>query len=94
MVTDPQALATKQDIALLMEQIGKFYLATERWKNELEERLDTKLQKAVNDMKLYFDVVAENMLDDFKRGWNDRFDGHEKRISKLEHGKGLVRNWK
>ena len=73
---DPQAPATKEDIGVLMEQIGKYYLQTERRFEEL---------------KLYFDASVENIRSDLE-GANhdeisvlqDRSHDHELRLRKVE----------
>lgn len=71
---DPQARATKQDITLLMNEIGKLYDANERWKEEL---------------KLHFDTVAENLVADFRGALSDKIDQHETRIVRLERHTGI-----
>jgi len=79
---DPQAAATKRDIAMLMDEIGKLYVANQKWKDEIMN---------------HFDVVAENMHHDLlgahkdKIGvLSDRSEKHEKRIAKLEQHTGLI----
>lgn len=87
MVADPTAPATKQDIALLMEEMGKLYMANAKWKEEILG----ELKASEGRMKLHFDTVAENMLHDFRSGWNDKFTDHEERILRLEQRAGAVR---
>lgn len=88
MVTDPSPPATKLDIELLMKDIGNLYIANERWKNEVLEKMDKRFEahgkKLMKEIKLYFDVTAENMLHDFRGGWNDKFVDHDRRITVLE----------
>lgn len=77
MKNDRQAPATKEDIALLMEQIGKLYDANEQWKDEIKQ---------------YFDIVAENIKYDLLKGaLNDKVAQHEDRIVRLEKHAGLAR---
>lgn len=89
MSDDQQAAATKGDIRMLkddiqmiMEQLGKMYDAQERWKTELKE---------------HFDLVAENIRHDFASANREEIDvlkdghkGHEKRILTLERAAGLA----
>jgi hypothetical protein len=53
MASDASASATKEDIRMLMDELGKLYSANEQWKEELKQ---------------HFDVVAENIKHDFQRG--------------------------
>lgn len=70
MTQDATAPATKEDVRLLMEEIGKLYVANEGWKEEL---------------KRYFDVVAENIRHDAYHGaLADKIARHEDRIVALE----------
>ncbi|OGJ55976.1 hypothetical protein A3D88_01095 [Candidatus Peribacteria bacterium RIFCSPHIGHO2_02_FULL_52_16] len=73
---------TKHDIAMLMDEVGKLYVANQKWKDEIIS---------------HFDVVAENMHHDLlgahkdKIGvLSDRSDKHEKRIAKLEQHTELI----
>lgn len=54
---DNTAPATKEDIGLIMNEIGKLYMANEQWKNDLEESIEKKAEET----KQHFDVVAENL---------------------------------
>lgn len=69
MADQDQSPATKQDIRLLMDEIGKLYQANEKWKEELKQ---------------HFDVVAENLIHDFRGALNDKIQNHENRIVLLE----------
>ena len=57
MTDDKQAPATKQDMAMLMDELGKLYDVNERWKDELKQ---------------HFDVVAENIHHDMLKGARSR----------------------
>lgn len=85
MPTDGSALATKDDIRLLMEEIGKLYAANERWKGELEEQIAVSETR----MKDHFDLVAENIRHDFNGAFGDKIEQHEDRLVRLERHAGL-----
>lgn len=77
MAKDASAPATKEDIRLLMEQVGHFYREwdqrTREWKQEIKD---------------HFDLVTENQLYDFKGIFSDRTEDHERRIKRLERKAG------
>ncbi len=85
MSTDPTAPATKQDIALLMNEIGKLYSANEGWKEDLTEKMEAWKE----EVKEHFDVVAENIKHDFRGAFSDKLAQHEDRIVRLETEAGL-----
>jgi hypothetical protein len=68
-MSDTSALATKNDIKLLMDSMGRIYDANERWKDE---------------MKHHFDVALENTAHDIISAKSDRVANHEDRILRLE----------
>ena len=80
------APATKQDIALLMDSIGKHYDATERWKNEILEHMS----KWKEEMHRHFDVVAEELRHDVLGAFRDHTSTVERRFLRLERHCGLV----
>jgi len=87
------APATKLDIKMLMDEIGRLYDANLKWKEEIIE----KMKKWKFEIERHFDVVAENMHHDLLGANNDEIenlknskDDHEKRIHKLEKHSGLV----
>ena len=97
---DQAAPATKQDIGMLMESMGKLYVATERWKDELvgtmEEKMEIKKEESLQTMKRYFDVAVENIHQEMLHAHReeievlrDRSEDHGKRIQKLESVVGL-----
>lgn len=57
MNTNSQAPATRQDIGILMGQIGKLYDANQRWKEEIIEGFDRRMDQVMQ----HFNVVAENI---------------------------------
>lgn len=79
--------ATKADIGLIMNEIGKLYIANEQWKDEIITYVDNKAEET----KRHFDVVAENLKHDF---WgihndkisvlNDQANDHEERLVTIE----------
>jgi hypothetical protein len=67
---------------------------------DLEKRIDAKLfskidtktmETYVADIKHHFDVVAENMLYDFKGAFKDKLSVHDDRLDRLEVHTGLRR---
>lgn len=87
MAVQDQSPATKQDILMLMDELGKLYQANERWKNEI---LDAD-EKWKEELKQHFDVIAENIRHDLLKGaLNDKIEQHEDRIIRLEQHVGMV----
>lgn len=86
MVTDDQAPATKQDIRLLMEQMGDYYVRTERRISQLEADVKQWKVEIIHE----FHVVAENLHRDFRDAFKDRTEQHEVRITLLEKRTGLI----
>lgn len=93
---DKQSPATKEDVQGIME-----YLARNESKifnvgknlEELEgqvERMEKQMQKDKEEIKHHFDVVAENLVYDFKGALNDKIQNHENRIAHIEEHVGLV----
>ncbi len=83
---DSHAAATKQDIHILTDEIGKLYDKNEQWKQELE----TTIIESEGRTKLHFDVVAENLHRDFLGAHKDRIENHEDRIRRLERRAGIA----
>jgi predicted nucleic acid-binding Zn-ribbon protein len=84
---DDSAPATKNDIAMLMDEIGKLYDANEKWKDEILEANE----KWKDELKKHFDVIAENIHHDMLKGaLNDKVEQHEDRIQNLEQHTGLI----
>lgn len=86
MSSDQHAPATKQDICLLMEQIGKYYQKTEKRFADMEERIT----KEAEETRRHFDVVAENIKHDFQGAFHDKLEQHDDRIVRLEEHVGLA----
>ena len=49
------------------------------------------METYVGDIKRHFDVVAENMLYDFKGAFKDKLSVHDDRLDRLEVHTGLRR---
>jgi hypothetical protein len=103
---DATAPATKADIALLkadvtlvMNEVRKLYDATERWKNEIVDELDARIEhqfdkhfgRKMGEIKYYFDIAVENIRYDLVHAnreeievLKDRSKNHERRIAVLE----------
>lgn len=103
MTDDTTAPATKQDIAMLMEEFGKIWMWKEdvdqwrtnmdQWKVDFERKLDVWKQ----ELKEHFDLVAENIRYDFRAAnreeievLKDRSKDHGKRIGALEQVVGIT----
>jgi predicted nucleic acid-binding Zn-ribbon protein len=99
MTDDHTAPATKEDIRMLMEEFGKMW----QWKAQLEDRFVSveeqigQLVVGQRDIKDHFDVVAENIREDFRSAnreeievIKDRQECHDQRITALEHSMGMV----
>lgn len=72
---DDTSPATKADIKMLMDSIGKLYDANEKWKNEL---------------KAHFDLQSELVRHDLLGAKGDRVANHEDRLQTLERHAGLA----
>lgn len=96
---DTTAPATKADITLVMDKIGKLYDATERWKQEIIDELDIRIEhqfekhfdRRMGEIKYYFDIAVENIRYDLVHAnreeievLKDRSKNHERRIVVLE----------
>lgn len=83
MKKDDHTVATKADLQAMEK----------RTKKDLQElRLETKkdLQAMETRLVQHFNVVAENLVHDFKGIFKDRLEQHEDRIVLLEQHVGLV----
>ena len=98
-----QSPATKQDIAMLMEEIGKLYDANQRWKDEIIQKTVSKqewrveldalrLEMKAQNSKMFdeFRLVAEDLRHELFGITKDRLEGHEERIVRLERHTKLV----
>lgn len=101
MAQDTSALATKEDIRLVMERMGELELKFERKVDESQEEMIAKMhvwkaetaawvQLEAKKTKQYFDVVAENLRYDLVGIYKDRTEDHEQRIKRLERKTGLA----
>ncbi|MDD5624026.1 MAG: hypothetical protein PHI23_04955 [Candidatus Peribacteraceae bacterium] len=94
---DQTAPATKQDIAMLMESIGNFYDASERWKEEMLKQMSQWKEEVKEDTKRHFDVSVEQIRRDLL-GANraeivvlqNNSKDHKQRIERLERFTGVV----
>lgn len=82
MLSENTAPATKADVVLLMDSIGKLYDANENWKNELKE---------------HFDLVAENMRHDLLGANHEEIAllkdtqiTHGRKIARIERHVGIA----
>jgi hypothetical protein len=79
MADDNQVPATKEDIRLLMEQVGTYYSQTQEQIAEMEER-----------MMRHFDLTVETIRHDLLGANKDKIENHEDRIGRLERHTGLL----
>ncbi|MBI1812506.1 hypothetical protein HY285_02600 [Candidatus Peregrinibacteria bacterium] len=97
MADDQTSPATKQDIQMLMEHMGKLYDRIAQSEKSIEKKMEKKLEEKFEETKRHFDVTVEKIRHDLK-GANkdqievlkDRSTSHEKRIVRLEQHAGLV----
>src|SRR5437588_7572139 len=68
MTPKPPPPATKEDIQMLMEQIGRLYDANEHWKDEV-----------IEETKRHFDLTVETIRHDLLGVGKDRIENHEGR---------------
>lgn len=96
MAKESAAPATKDDIKLLMDEIAKFYQASERWKNELTENVEAKMEAWKEEIKGHFDLVAEQLRSDIVSatreevaGLKDATQGYQQRLRRVEQALGI-----
>ena len=71
MIADPTAAATKQDIGILMEQLGDMRIGVQSWKDELHTDMRLWKDQLHEDMLLWKDQLHEDML-----LWKQEIKGH------------------
>jgi hypothetical protein len=76
MTTDMTAPATKLDVQMLMEEMGKIHTAIERRQNELSQWKD--------DLRLHFDAAVDHFKDAVRVINTEKLYDHEHRIIHLE----------
>ncbi len=86
MTKRPSPPATKDDIQMLMGEIGKLYDANERWKDEI---LGTNQQRK-EEIKRHFDLTVETIRHDLQGANRDRIENHEDRIVRIEQRLKIV----
>ena len=80
------APATKSDIKMLMDSIGKLYDAHERWKTEVLDANESWKTEIIEHM----DLTTELIRDDFLDAKKDRVADHEHRLKRIERKVGLI----
>ncbi len=82
---DAKAAATKQDIAMLMEQMGKMF-------DEIAGlRTDNRgIRAEMKDMESRLLLVIEQFHADVNAMYNDKLSQHDVRITRLERHAGLA----
>ena len=96
-MADNTSPATKEDIAMMMEQIGSYYDRTEKRLVKIEDRIEASEERMTNhiaasedQMKRHFDVVTENLHYDLLGAHKDKIQQHEDRIRRLEKHTKLI----
>jgi hypothetical protein len=88
MVTHDDAPATKKDVQMLMEQMGKLYMQTDEKLNGMREEMIQWKQEIAD----HFDLALENIRHDLLYGaLSDKVTQHEDRIFILEKNAGFRR---
>lgn len=85
-IADNTSLATKEDIAMLMEQIGTYYDRTEK----RFVKIEASIEASEDRMKRHFDVVTENLHYDLLGAHKDKIQQREDRIRRLEKHTKLI----
>lgn len=88
---DSAAPATKEDIRLLTEQMGKLYDANAQWKDDIQDSIAHWKDEIIE----HFDVAAETIRHEMKAAHHDSIEldqtaDHAKRIERLERRAGLA----
>jgi hypothetical protein len=71
-----------------MDEIGRLYAATERWKDEIIGQVDERIAASEGRVTRHFDVVAETIRHDFRGAFSDKLDQHEDQLLRLERQAG------
>ncbi|MBU0458352.1 hypothetical protein KKF03_02780, partial [Patescibacteria group bacterium] len=81
MKKDDDAPATKKDISMVMDSIGKLYIANEGWKNEIlakslewKDEILNKQKEWKGETKEQFDIIAENIHHDVSGANKDEIE--------------------
>lgn len=82
MKKDDQVAATKKDLKELREELKK----------DIKELREKDLRDMERRLMQHFNVVAENLVHDFKGIFKDRPGQHEDSIVRLEQHVGLARS--
>lgn len=79
---------------MLMDEIGKLYDANQRWKDEvietLDGRIDGRIAASEKRMKHHFDLAVETIRADLVGANKDRIENHEQRLTRLERHVGIA----
>lgn len=86
-MTDANAPATKKDLRDLEQVVKKDLTDLEQ---RIDQQMDAKLTEMETRLVQHFNVVAENLVADFKGIFKDRLEQHEDRIVRLERKAGLL----
>jgi FKBP-type peptidyl-prolyl cis-trans isomerase (trigger factor) len=90
MADDAQAPATKEDIRLLMEQIGTYYSQTQQQIEAYYSQTQVQIAEMEERMMRHFDVTVETIRHDLLGANKDKIESHEDRLGRLERHTGLL----
>lgn len=97
---DAKAPATKDDLRILEKRMAskedlhslekKLRLASKEDFSAFEEKVDTKIERAKDEIIRHLNLVAENMRHDWLGATQDQFESLKGRVSRLERHTGLA----
>lgn len=85
MTDDRDVAASKEDIRLLMEQMGDYYARTAEQLAAMKDEMAVWKEEIVHE----FHVVAEDIRHDMLGMHKDKIENHEDRLLRLERHAGL-----
>ena len=92
MTYDPSASATKEDIAMLMDSIGKLYIANKEWKDEIIDTLDERMDGKITESERRMQFLIETKFGDLRDSMNIKFELVHDRFDRLEQYVGYARS--
>lgn len=84
-MSDNSTPATKEDIRMLMEQIGSYFDRTESRLGDLRDEMEGSKEEIIR----HFDVRVEDIRHDLLGANKDKLENHEDRLVRLERHAGL-----
>src|SRR4051812_15476230 len=94
---NPQAAATKEDIGMLMQEMGKLYDHVAATEERMKQHFDRELVRAIRDSEGRLLLVVEQLRHDVNPMYNDKISllgdtaaDHGHRITRLERHAGIA----